>query len=299
MNSDPGTTLPVGWRVASVVERVEVDRCHHRRERFGLGDVDGGAACRCGPSGRSPRARRPRRGPRRCSRCGSRAGTATSTVRPGEVADVGGVREVRAARTGAPVPGERDHHEARVDRRQIVERAAPVAHRLGAEVLDHDVGDGDEPPEERAPLLGVHLERDVSRAARQAAVHERVRDAGRLVHCGGRSEAVRRVPEHLRARERLDLHDVGSELGEEESGGVPGDERAEGEDTKLVDGAAAAPDRTGSRTRCGAEVDVRSALCSPRHGAPRRDGEQLGRRLEGRAGHADVTDRPHRAGSTK
>ena len=65
-------------------------------------------------------------------------------------------------------------------RRQFFERATPVAHRLGAEVLDHDVGDGDESPEERAALLGVHLEREVPGAARQPAVHDRVRDARRL-----------------------------------------------------------------------------------------------------------------------
>ena len=161
-----------------------------------------------------------------------------------------------------------------------------MRHRLGAEVLDHDVGDGDEPAKQRASLLGVHLEREVARAARQPAVHDRVGNAGRLDD-QLRAEAVRGVAQHFRTRERFDLHHVGAELGEQEPGRVPGDERPEGEDAQLVDGAPATS-RPGEHDLpiVGEPGHLGVVLAEAGRGAT--DPEQLRRRPERRAGHADV-----------
>ena len=106
---------------------------------------------------------------------------------------------------------------------RLVAEAKPV-HRAGAEILDDDIGGARQPARRRLPVLGLQVERD----ALLVAVHrtERAVVVGLAPH-----------PERIAAIRRLDLDDLGAQIGQQHAGEWTADVAGEFEDLDAVKGA--------------------------------------------------------------
>ncbi len=139
-----------------------------------------------------------------------------------------------AVRTGHAVAGDRAEHDARIDLLEVVEAEAAAREPAGPHRLDHGVGVADE-LEERVPShVGAEVEHDALLAP--ADVQEQQRDAF--------DDRPRHTPAVVAGR-RLDLDDVGAEVGEMR-GEVAGPEHRDFDDTQ-------ARERCGTLRRHGAE----------------------------------------------
>src|SRR5207249_4238958 len=125
----------------------------------------------------------------------------------------------RSEGPGRAVAGDRHVHQPRVQARQVIPADPEPVHDTRAEVLDDDVGAADEVEEYLAARCALQVEYQRALAAVPA------------------DEAEELEPERIAAR-RLDLDDVGAELGEQQRTERTRDEIAEVEDTDPLEAGA-------------------------------------------------------------
>ena len=134
--------------------------------------------------------------------------------------DHAGVGGPIALRTVLAEPGDRQHHEARVERREIAPGEPVAGHDPGPEVLQHDVGRRGEAAHEGAPRRVAQVDGDRPLAGVLLAEVRRL---------GSLAERARDV-----TLGRLDLDDVSAEVGEHAPGERAGEDTAQVEDLHAV-----------------------------------------------------------------
>jgi hypothetical protein len=108
---------------------------------------------------------------------------------------------------------ERQVDEPRVARRELIVAAAEPLHRARPVILQHDIGVSHQAMDHRLSFGSLEIDREAA-----------------LVAVEGREEAGAKPAEPARVialGRRLDLDDVGAQLGENEPGGRPHDRVAE------------------------------------------------------------------------
>ena len=116
---------------------------------------------------------------------------------------------------GHPVARDRAEHDAGVHRQAGLVAHASLVEAPGTHGLDHRVGAPHQLEEHLAPLLGAQVERDRALPPADVQVHQR----------GALDDGPGHLPDVV-ARGRLDLHDVGAEVGERGGDGAGPEHRA-------------------------------------------------------------------------
>jgi hypothetical protein len=171
-------------------------------------------------------------------------GVARSPGHQGQVVVPGDPRQARclldghgeagtvAPRAVEPEGGHADEHDRRVAGVNLVPGDPEPLQHPGGEVLDHDVGAGDQAPEERAALRGVEVEGQVALAGVGPGEHH-----GPLPRPFAGETAEEADP--VRVGGRLDLDDVGAEGTQVEGGEGTGPEGRQVDDADPVEGSGA------------------------------------------------------------
>ena len=133
------------------------------------------------------------------------------------------VRRIFGTGAGASVPGQRSDDDVGIDGAQLLGTEPEPIHDADAEVVDRDVADGDEPCDN---LRGIGVRQVDADTALVAVVElEQTRGVMRRRRAVGRVQ--RQPPEHAQMVGRLELDDVGSEVGQdlgaERTGPDPGE----------------------------------------------------------------------------
>ncbi len=150
----------------------------------------------------------------------------SSSARPGDRHQPGhGLDDEVVARplglgSGGAVARDREMDETRVDRRQLLVAEAQASEATGPEVLDDHVGAGEEASKNGRAIGLLEVEPDAPLVAVDGEVIGSGSRAIGLVADPWRSPAARRV-----ALRRLDLDDVGPEVGQQHRAVGPGENR--------------------------------------------------------------------------
>jgi hypothetical protein len=124
---------------------------------------------------------------------------------------------------GLAVAADAQHHQARVQRVQRVPAQAPAFQRAGTEVLDQHVG-----------LPISWRARSWPSAARRSSAIERLLRDCTCHHTEVPSCSSRQLAQRVAAFGRLDLDDVGAEVGQRLGGKGPGDQLAHLDDAQAL-----------------------------------------------------------------
>ena len=136
---------------------------------------------------------------------------------------------------GRAVARDREMDETRVDRRQLLVAEAQAGEAAGSEVLDDHVGAGEEASKNGRAIGLLEVEPDAPLVAVDGEVIGSGSRAVGLVADPWRSPAARRV-----ALRRLDLDDVGPEVGQQHRAVGPGEDRRAVDDAETGERAGAA-----------------------------------------------------------
>ena len=167
---------------------------------------------------------------------------------PGDAAHDRAVAEPSAPRPGRPERVRAEHHDARVDGAQRLVAEPQPLERARLEVLEHDVGLGDEPLEQRHALRRAQVDAEAALVA--AAGDEAVREPAAVAH-------ARRVGEGA----VLDLDHVRALIGERAPDLVADHDDPEVDDAQPVQRPARRARRAPPRGRTGRSPGERSSRC--------------------------------------